>query len=69
MPHNQNMVEKLRRLELAHTFRGIRTRNNPGKRNYHVIMVRDCRTKIDYLLKTDRLAGQLLAMFTFKGGN
>lgn len=50
MPHKK-MVEKLRRLELAHTLRGLRTRNNPDKFNYHVIMVRDCRAKIDYLLK------------------
>ena len=50
MPH-KIMVEKLRRLELAHTLRGLRTRNNPDKLSYHVVMARDCRAKIDYILK------------------
>lgn len=52
------MVEKLRRLELAHTLRGLRTRNNPDKLNYHVIMVMDCRAKIDYLLKTQEAGNE-----------
>ena len=50
MPYIQ-MVKNLNRLELAHMIRGIRTRNNPDKLNYHWIMVIDCRAKIDYILK------------------
>ena len=44
-------VKQLERLELAHTLRGIRTRNNPDKVHYHVLMVQDCRTRIEYISK------------------
>jgi len=43
-------IYKLRRLELAHIRKGIRAKD-PDKRNYHLVMVRDCRAKVDYLIK------------------
>lgn len=48
---NAKTIETLRRLELAHMLLGIRVRDKaPDRLNHHLIMVRDCRAKIDYIL-------------------
>lgn len=49
--HLKEKVVQLRRLELAHMLKGIRTRNNPYKVHYHVVMAEDCRLRIEYINK------------------